>query len=143
MSKTDDDDEDHAIESHGIALRESLRPWLKQYFGERCQDFEAGCLGCEAWKAFDAMFGMLPEREVEMSDEDMSESAEAECRLRKDIEEAIEEAADCMCDATEWWAKEESGPRTIDTLIGMIVVAAKQYQKALEVQRIPQRGDKR
>lgn len=67
---------------------------------------------------------------------------EAEYRLRQDIEEAIEQAADCLHDAPSWWAKEEKGPRTIDTLIGMIVVAAKEYRRTLEVQRIPQRGER-
>jgi hypothetical protein len=66
---------------------------------------------------------------------------EAEYRLRQDVEEAIEQAADCLHDATSWWAKEEKGPRTIDTLIGMIVVAAKEYRRTLEVQRIPQFGE--
>lgn len=56
-----------------------------------------------------------------------NEIDEAEYRLRQDIEEAIESATDCIHDATQWWAKEVKGPRTIDTLIGMIVVAAKQY----------------
>lgn len=54
---------------------------------------------------------------------------EAEYRLRQDIEEAIEQAADCLHDATSWWNKEEKGPRTIDTLIGMIVLAAKRYSQ--------------
>lgn len=57
---------------------------------------------------------------------------EAEWRLRQDIEEAIEQAADCLHDAPSWWATEEKGPRTIDTLIGMIVVAAKDYKNRLD-----------
>lgn len=57
---------------------------------------------------------------------------EAEWRLRQDIEEAIEQAADCLHDATSWWATEEKGPRTIDTLIGMIVLAAKEYRNRLD-----------
>jgi len=56
---------------------------------------------------------------------------EAELRLRQDIEEAIEQAADCIHDSTQWWAVEEKGPRTIDTLIGMIVLAAKDYKNRL------------
>ena len=52
---------------------------------------------------------------------------EHEWILRQDIEEAIEQAADCLHDATTWWAKEDKGPRTIDTLIGMIVLSAKEY----------------
>ena len=57
---------------------------------------------------------------------------EAEWRLRQDIEEAIEQAADCIHDSTQWWAVEDKGPRTIDTLIGMIVVAAKDYKNRLD-----------
>lgn len=53
---------------------------------------------------------------------------EAELRLRQDIEEAIEQAADCLHSAPDWWSAEHN-PRTIDTLIGMIVVAAKAYSK--------------
>ena len=56
---------------------------------------------------------------------------ETEWRLRQDIEEAIEQAADCIHDSTQWWYVEEKGPRTIDTLIGMIVVAAKDYKNRL------------
>jgi hypothetical protein len=66
---------------------------------------------------------------------------DAEYRLRQDIEEAIEQASDCLADSTMWWAKEEKGPRTIETLIGMIVVAAKQYRATLETERIPQAGE--
>lgn len=61
-----------------------------------------------------------------------NEFDEAEWRLRQDIEEAIEQAADCLHDAPSWWAKEEKGPRTIDTLIGMIVLAAKEYRNRLD-----------
>lgn len=57
---------------------------------------------------------------------------EAEMRLRQDIEEALEQAAECLHDATEWWRREDKGPRTVDTLIGMIVVAAKEYRNALD-----------
>jgi hypothetical protein len=66
---------------------------------------------------------------------------EAELRLRQDIEEAIEQAADCLHDATEWWSVEYSGPRTIDTLIGMIVIAAKAWKYKLDTGRIRQVGD--
>jgi len=55
----------------------------------------------------------------------------AELRLRQDIEEAIEQAADCLHNAKEWWSVEYSGPRTIDTLVGMIVIAAKAYEEKL------------
>lgn len=52
----------------------------------------------------------------------------------EDVEqqETIEQAADCLHDAPSWWATEEKGPRTIDTLIGMIVVAAKDYKNRLD-----------
>jgi len=66
---------------------------------------------------------------------------EAEYRLRQDIEEAIEQAADCLHDAPSWWAREDKGPRTIDTLIGMIVVAAKEYRNRLDTSRIRQVGE--
>jgi len=53
--------------------------------------------------------------------------------LRQDIEEALEDAAECVHDATQWWwAPEDQGPRTIDTLIGMLVIAAKKYRKATQ-----------
>jgi hypothetical protein len=55
-----------------------------------------------------------------------------ELRLRQDIEEAIEQAANCLHDAKEWWSVEYSGPRTIDTLVGMIVVAAKAWKYKLD-----------
>jgi len=61
-----------------------------------------------------------------------NEFDEAEWRLRQDIEEAIEQAADGIHDSTQWWAKEEKGPRTIDTLIGMIALAAKEYKNRLD-----------
>ncbi len=64
-----------------------------------------------------------------------------ELRLRQDIEEAIEQAADCLRDANEWWSVEYSGPRTIDTLVGMIVVAAKAWKYKLDTRRIRQVGD--
>lgn len=57
---------------------------------------------------------------------------ESELRLRQDIEEAIEQAADCLHDAPSWWSREEKGPRTIDTLVGMIVLAAKDYRNRLD-----------
>jgi len=60
---------------------------------------------------------------------DSNEFDEAEYRLRQDIEAAIESASDCLHDSKEWWAHEYSGPRTIDTLIGLIVVAAKSYER--------------
>lgn len=59
--------------------------------------------------------------------------ADCENRLIDDIEEAIEQAADYLPDATSWWAQQEQGPRTIDTLIGMIVVAAKKYRRRVEL----------
>ena len=64
-----------------------------------------------------------------------------ELRLRQDIEEAIEQAANCLHDAKEWWSVEYSGPRTIDTLIGMIVVAANAWKHKLDTRRIRQVGD--
>jgi hypothetical protein len=73
--------------------------------------------------------------------EQPTEFDEAEHRLRQDIEEALEVASECLADSTLWWQREEKGPRTIDTLIGMIVVAAKEYRRTLEVQRIPQLGE--
>lgn len=73
--------------------------------------------------------------------EHATEFNEAEHRLRQDIEEAVEMATECLADSTLWWQREEKVPRTIDTLIGMIVVAAKKYRRTLEVQRIPQRGE--
>jgi cytochrome P450 len=51
---------------------------------------------------------------------------EAEWRLRQDIEAAIEQAADCIHDSTQWWATNNR-----HTLIGMIVVAAKDYKNRL------------
>ena len=61
---------------------------------------------------------------------------ESENRLIQDIEEAIEQAADCLPDASSWWAQQEHGPRTIDTLIGMIVVAAKEYRNRAKPQPV-------
>lgn len=61
------------------------------------------------------------------SSEQQEENFEQRLRLRQDIEEAIEQAADCVHDAPQWWAKEDQGPRTIDTLISMIVMAAERY----------------
>ena len=52
-------------------------------------------------------------------------SDEAEHRLRQDIEEAIEQAADLNDIATAWWYP---GDRHIDALIDKIVVAAKEYK---------------
>jgi hypothetical protein len=73
---------------------------------------------------------------------DATEFDEVELRLRQDIEEALEMASECLHDSTLWWRREEQGgPRTIETLIGMIVVAAKQYRQTLETQRIPQVGE--
>lgn len=66
---------------------------------------------------------------------------EAEHRLRQDIEEAIEQASDCLRDSSEWWSPEYSGPRTIDTLVGMIVIAAKAWKYKLDTGRIRQVGD--
>ena len=57
---------------------------------------------------------------------------EAELSLRQDIEAAIIQASDCVNDSTEWWAPEEKGPRLIETLIGMIVIAANEYRKRLD-----------
>lgn len=57
---------------------------------------------------------------------------EAELRLRQDIEEALEMAAECLPDSTMWWNREEQGPGTIETLIGMIVLAAKEYKNSLD-----------
>jgi hypothetical protein len=70
-----------------------------------------------------------------------TEFDEAEHRFRQDVEEALEMAAECLPDSTLWWRREEQGPRTVETLIGMIVVAAKEYQKSLDVQPIPQAGE--
>lgn len=42
--------------------------------------------------------------------------------LRVAIENAIEQAADACHDASLWWQPEEKGPRTIDTLVSMIVL---------------------
>jgi hypothetical protein len=67
---------------------------------------------------------------------------EAEYWLRQDIEEAIEQAADCLADSTMWWNKEEKGPRMIETLICMIVLAAKKYRNRLDTSRIKQVGEK-
>lgn len=61
-----------------------------------------------------------------------NEFDEAEWRLRQDIEESIEKAADCLHDAPSWWAKEEKVPRTIDTLIGLIVLAENEYKNRLD-----------
>lgn len=57
---------------------------------------------------------------------------DAENLLRQQIEDAIEQAADCLRDATSWWSEEYQGPRTIDTLVGMIVVAAKKYANEIK-----------
>lgn len=73
---------------------------------------------------------------------DVPEFDEAELCLRQDVEEALEMASECLHDSTLWWRREEhGGPRTIETLIGMIVVAAKQYRQTLQTQRIPQVGE--
>lgn len=53
----------------------------------------------------------------------------AETVLRSEIESVIEEGAGILHDATSWWADETQGPRLIDTLCGMIVVAAKKYAR--------------
>lgn len=60
------------------------------------------------------------------------EITEAEHKLRQDIEEAIESAADSCHDSTLWWSQESQGPRLIETLITMIVFAARDYQKKVE-----------
>ena len=54
-----------------------------------------------------------------------------ELSLRQDIEDAIIQASDCVNDSTKWWDIEEKGPRLIETLVGMIVVAAKEHSKAI------------
>ena len=50
---------------------------------------------------------------------------EAEHRLRQDIKEAIEQAADWLHDGTSFW---DPGDRLIDALIDEIVMVAKEYQ---------------
>jgi hypothetical protein len=49
--------------------------------------------------------------------------SQAKVDLRVAIENVIEQAADSCHDATLWWQAEEKGPRIIDTLVSMIVIA--------------------
>jgi IS1 family transposase len=30
--------------------------WIRDFYGERCEDSEAGCIVCDVWSAYDALF---------------------------------------------------------------------------------------
>lgn len=36
---------------------------IREYFGERCPDFDPGCLGCLAWKAVDELASLRSDNE--------------------------------------------------------------------------------
>jgi hypothetical protein len=57
---------------------------------------------------------------------------EAEYRLRQDIEQALIDASESYHDSTMWWDEEKQGPRLIETLITLLVLAAKEYRNKLE-----------
>ena len=50
------------IDSDGVFLRDQTEIWMKKYWGEKCPDFDGGCIGCQAWKAFETVFADLPEK---------------------------------------------------------------------------------
>lgn len=42
-----------------------VRAWLKHSFGSRCSDFEPTCICCRVWAAYDIMFDMGDDYEIE------------------------------------------------------------------------------
>lgn len=50
-----EDDEDPEF-INGKALFEVVREWAADFWGERCDTFEADCACCKAWAGFDALF---------------------------------------------------------------------------------------
>ena len=46
-------DELEEVDDVGVKMIEEA---LREYWGERCEDYEAGCVVCEVWEAFDKAF---------------------------------------------------------------------------------------
>jgi hypothetical protein len=38
---------------------------LMEHYGERCPEYQPGCLCCEKWRAFDRLFYEIPNEEVQ------------------------------------------------------------------------------
>lgn len=49
------------IDQRGLDLKEMVRRWIVEYYGDQCSEFEAECGCCEAWKAFETLFRYLEE----------------------------------------------------------------------------------
>jgi sulfite reductase beta subunit-like hemoprotein len=45
--------EDQLVDDVGVKMIEEA---LREYWGERCEDYEAGCGVCEGWRAFNKVF---------------------------------------------------------------------------------------
>lgn len=50
---------DSYLEQVTSERRDSIRLWLEDYFGERCEEFCEDCIVCQKWAAFDVIFGDL------------------------------------------------------------------------------------
>jgi len=38
-------------------MKKQVENWMKEYWGNRCPDYEPSCSLCKAWRCFDYLFG--------------------------------------------------------------------------------------
>ncbi len=52
---------DDMMDVEGCDLRMRVQAWVKEWYGDRCEQHEADCPICRAWQAFDQLFADVTE----------------------------------------------------------------------------------